>query len=37
MLLRSAEAVEQADTQQIAARVNVITATATLQRTIGRP
>jgi outer membrane protein TolC len=37
MLLRSAEAVEQADTQQIAARVNVLTATATLQRTIGRP
>ncbi len=37
MLLRSAEAVQQADTQQIAARVNVITATATLQRTIGRP
>jgi multidrug efflux system outer membrane protein len=36
-LLRSAEAVQQADTQQIAARVNVITATATLQRTIGRP
>ena len=37
MLLRSAEAVQQADTQQISARVNVITATATLQRTIGRP
>jgi outer membrane protein len=37
MLLRSADAVLQADTQQIAARVNVITATATLQRTIGRP
>jgi outer membrane protein TolC len=37
MLLRSADAVQQADTQQIAARVNVITATATLQRTIGRP
>jgi outer membrane protein len=36
-LLRSAEAVQQAETQQIAARVNVITATATLQRTIGRP
>jgi outer membrane protein TolC len=36
-LLSSAEAVQQADTQQIAARVNVITATATLQRTIGRP
>jgi hypothetical protein len=37
MLLRSADAVQQADTQQIAARVNVITATATLQRAIGRP
>jgi len=37
MLLRSADAVQQADTQQIAARVSVITATATLQRTIGRP
>jgi outer membrane protein TolC len=37
MLLRSADAVQQADTQQIAARVNVLTATATLQRAIGRP
>jgi len=37
MLLRSAEAVQQADAQQIAARVNVLTATATLQRAIGRP
>jgi outer membrane protein TolC len=37
MLLRSADAVQQADTQQVAARVNVLTATATLQRAIGRP
>jgi outer membrane protein TolC len=37
MLLRSAEAVQQADAQQIAARVSVLTATATLQRAIGRP
>ena len=37
MLLRAADAVQQADTQQIAARVNVLTATATLQRAIGRP
>jgi hypothetical protein len=37
MLLRSADAVQQADAQQIAARVNVITATANLQRAIGRP
>jgi outer membrane protein len=37
MLLRSAEAVQQADAQQIAARVGVLTATATLQRAIGRP
>jgi outer membrane protein TolC len=37
MLLRSADAVQQADTQQIAARVNVLTATAALQRAIGRP
>jgi outer membrane protein len=37
MLLRSADAVQQADTQQIAARVSVLTATATLQRAIGRP
>ena len=37
MLLRSADAVQQADALQIAARVNVLTATATLQRAIGRP
>jgi outer membrane protein len=37
MLLRAAEAVQQADAQQIAARVSVLTATATLQRAIGRP
>jgi outer membrane protein len=37
MLLRSADAVQQADTQQVAARVNVLTATANLQRAIGRP
>jgi outer membrane protein TolC len=37
MLLRSADTVQQADAQQIAARVNVLTATATLQRAIGRP
>ena len=37
MLLRSADAVQQADAQQTAARVNVLTATATLQRAIGRP
>lgn len=36
VLLRSAEAVQQADAQQIAAFVNVITATATLQRATGR-
>jgi hypothetical protein len=36
MLLRSAEAVQQADAQQIAASVNVITAAATLQRAIGK-
>jgi outer membrane protein TolC len=36
MLLRSADALEQADAQQIAARVNVLTATAALQRAIGR-
>jgi outer membrane protein len=35
MLLRSADAVQQADVQQIAARVNVLTAAATLQRAIG--
>jgi outer membrane protein TolC len=37
MLLRSTDAVLQADVQQIAARVSVLTATATLQRAIGRP
>jgi outer membrane protein TolC len=37
MLLRSADDVQQADAQQIVARVNVLTATATLQRAIGRP
>jgi len=37
MLLRSADAVQQADAQQIAARVNVLTATAALQRATGRP
>jgi len=37
MLLRSADAVQQADAQQIAARVSVLTATATLQRAIGKP
>ncbi len=37
MLLRSAEAVQQADAQQITARVDVLTATANLQRAIGRP
>jgi outer membrane protein TolC len=37
MLLRSADAVQQADTQQIIARVNVLTATATVQRAIGKP
>ncbi len=36
MLLRANEAVEQADAQQIAALVNVITATATLQRATGK-
>ena len=36
MLLRAAEAVQQADAQQIAASVNVITAAATLQRATGR-
>lgn len=35
-LLRSAEAVQQADAQQISAFVNVITATATLQRATGK-
>jgi outer membrane protein TolC len=37
MLLRAAEAVQQADAQQIAARVHVLTAIATLLRAIGRP
>ena len=36
-LLRSAEAVQQADVQQIAARVNVLTASVNLQRATGRP
>ena len=36
-LLRSADAEQQADAQQIVARVRVLTATATLQRAIGRP
>jgi outer membrane protein TolC len=36
MLLRAADAVQQADAQQIAALVNVLTATATLQRAIGK-
>ena len=36
MLLRAAEAVQQADAQQIDASVNVITATASLQRAVGR-
>jgi len=36
MLLRSADAAQQADAQQITARVTVLTATAALQRAIGR-
>jgi outer membrane protein len=36
-LLRSADEVLQAEAQQIAANVSVLTATATLQRAIGRP
>jgi len=36
MLLRASEAVEQADAQQISSLVHVITATATLQRAIGK-
>lgn len=36
VLLRAADDVQQADALQIAARVNVLTATATLQRAIGR-
>lgn len=35
-LLRAADAVQQADEQQILARVNVLTATATLQRAVGK-
>jgi outer membrane protein len=37
MLLRAADAVQQADAQQIGALVNVLTAITTLQRAIGRP
>lgn len=37
LLLRAADAVQQADAQEITARVNVLTATAALQRAIGRP
>jgi outer membrane protein len=37
MLLRAADAVQQADTLQITARVNVLTAAAALQRATGRP
>jgi len=37
MLLRSADAVQQADARQIAAHVNVLTATVTLQRATGKP
>lgn len=37
VLLRSADEVQQADALQIAARVNVLTATATLLRAIGKP
>lgn len=36
LLLRSADAVQQADAQQIAAQVNVLTAAAHLQRALGR-
>ncbi|HET7696623.1 MAG TPA: TolC family protein [Vicinamibacterales bacterium] len=36
MLLRAADAVQQAEAQQIAARVNVLTATAALLRATGR-
>lgn len=36
MLLRAADAEQQADAQQIAARVHVLTATANLQRAVGR-
>ena len=37
MLLRAADAEQQADTQQIVARVSVLTATVNLQRAIGKP
>ena len=37
MLLRAADDVQQSDVQHIAARVNVLTATAALQRAIGKP
>jgi outer membrane protein TolC len=37
MLLRAADAVQQAEAQQIAALVNVLNSTAALQRAIGRP
>jgi outer membrane protein TolC len=37
LLLRAADAEQQADAQQVTAGVNVLTATATLQRAIGRP
>ncbi len=37
MLLRAAETVQQADAQEVAARVNVLTATANLQRAVGMP
>jgi outer membrane protein TolC len=36
-LLRAADAVQQADVQQVSARVDVLTATATLNRALGRP
>lgn len=36
MLLRAADEMQQAEVQQIAARVHVLTTTATLQRAIGR-
>jgi outer membrane protein TolC len=36
-LMRSADAIQNADTQQITARVSVLTATAALQRAIGMP
>ena len=36
-LLHAAEAVQQAEAQQIAAQVNVLTATAAVQRALGRP